>query len=370
MPRLARLLAVVGLLAIALGFAAAPTAASRNQPAGPIFVDTDIGIDDAFAVAYLLREPRAQLVGFTTVFGNTSVENATRNLLTLFDAADVSHPITVGAADPLVFPRHRTSAFVHGPDGFWFNQGAYDISDLPNDAPAAIAAAARANPATTFIALGPLTNFAEAVQRFPADMAGRRVIVLGGAKVGGNVTPVAEFNIYADPQAFEQVLASQMQVELVTLDAFEQVQVNPERFIERLNRRGGELGALLARLLPLYAQVTTQGAGGPVAIPDLAAVTYAVDANLGTPVSALVKVMTDSSYTRGQTIIATEFSDKILLIASSEELSALADQAFTPGFDLNAALFAIAQREPDNAQVILEVDERRMLRLVERALLR
>lgn len=368
MKQAGRALTLLITLAVALIGFVAPTQAGRNYPSGPLFVDTDIGVDDAVAIAYLLREPHAHIAGFTTVFGNTTVDNATRNLLTLFDAAGEQYPITIGAAQPIVFPRHRTSAFVHGPDGFWFNQVPHDISALPTDAPAAIAAAARANPATIFIALGPLTNFARAVQRFPDAMRGVRLIALGGARAGGNVTPVAEFNVYADPQAYEIVLGSDMRIELLTLDAFAQIQVDVDRLGPRLERRGGALGQLLARILPPYAQATTQGAGGPITIPDIAAVTYALNSNLGTPISSLVKVITDGGYTRGETIIASTFSNKILVIASSEELSALADQAFTPGFDLNTELAAISQREPDNAQVITDIDERQMTRLLERAL--
>lgn len=370
MHRLARLLAAVVLATLVGAAFAGPTQANRQVPAGPLFVDTDMGVDDAVAVAYLLREPRAEVTGFTTVFGNASVDNVTRNLLTLLDAADEAYPVTIGAATPLVFPRHRTSAFVHGPDGFWFAQAPQDLSSLPTDAPAAIAAAAQANPGITFVALGPLTNFAQAVERFPEAMRGARLVALGGAQFGGNVTPVAEFNVYADPQAFAAVLASEMRVELITLDAFEQIQIDADRLAERLSRRGGAVGQLLAAILPLYAQATTQGAGGPITIPDLAAATYAVRASVGTPISSLVRVITDPTYTRGQTIIATTFSDKILLIGTSEELSSLADRAFTPGFDLNAELAAIAAREPDNAQAVLEIDERQISRMLERALLR
>lgn len=362
---------VAALLLITMIVVAAPVEAGRDTSPVPVFVDTDSGVDDAFAVAYLLKERQANVVGFSTVFGSTTVANATRNLLTLFAAAGSSRPVAIGAAQPLVYQRVRTGAFVHGPDGFWFNQAPQNLDALPNDAPAAIAAAARANPATTFIALGPLTNFANAVERFPADLQGVRLVVLGGAQNGGNVTPNAEFNVYADPQAFERVLASGLRVELIPLDTFAQVQIDPERFGQRLNNRGGALGELLARMLAPYAQATTQGAGGPITIPDLAAAVYAVRDGIGTPESALVKVVSDGRYTRGETLIATLFSQKILLIATPEELSLLADQAFsTPGFDLNAALFAIQQREPDNAQVVLDIEERELVRLVERALLR
>lgn len=371
MTRLHRLLALLALALLALTAAVAPTEAGRLTPAGPLFVDTDIGADDAVAIAWLLGQPRAEIVGFTTVYGNTSVDNATRNLLTLLGAAGRRYPITVGAAEPLALPRTRTGALVHGPDGLWFAQQPVDIAGLPADAPAALAAAARANPGLTIVALGPLTNVARAVEAYPADMAGVRLVALGGARRGGNSTPVSEFNIYADPHALAAVLAGDMRVELVTLDAFEQVSVRSERFVERLGRRGDALGGLLAHAYGAYVQAQLLGGASETsAIPDAAAAVYALFPELGSAQGALVKVVADDGVARGQTVIAADLSERIPLIAGDAELSALADQAFTPGFDLNAAIGGILMREPDNAQVVLDVQEGAMVRLIERGLLR
>lgn len=371
MPRPRPLLAVLLAALLAMTAFAAPSAAGRRPVAGPLFVDTDIGVDDAVAIAWLLEQPGARVAGFTTVFGNTGVDNATRNLLTLLGAAGGQYPVTVGAAEPLALPRTRTGALVHGPDGLWFAQQPLDISGLPTDAPAALAAAARANPNLTIVALGPLTNIARAVQAYPADMAGVRLVALGGAQRGGNRTPVAEFNIYADPDALAVVLAGGMRVELLTLDAFGQVTVRTDRFVGRLAARGDAVGALLAQVYGAYVQA--QQLAGPSersAIPDAAAVVYALYPDLGSAQSALVKVVADDGLTRGETLIATDVASRLPVIAGDAELSALADQAFTPGFDFNAALGAILAREPDNAQVVLDVNEGAMVRLVERGLLR
>src|SRR5258705_13318709 len=79
-----------------------------------VFIDTDIGVDDATAIAWLLQEQSTNVVGFTTVMGNTTVENATQNLLTLLDAARRRVPVTMGAAAPLTFPRSHVGALSHG----------------------------------------------------------------------------------------------------------------------------------------------------------------------------------------------------------------------------------------------------------------
>jgi len=331
------------------------------------------------------------------VAGNTSVENATANLLTLLDVAGQSHlPVTVGSAAPLELAATRTGALIHGPDGLWFHQVPHDISHLPHDAPAAIAAAARANPNITIIALGPLTNVANAVQQYPDDLAGIHLIALGGAQKGGNMTPVTEFNMYADPHAFAVVLASDMNIEVVPLDAFVQVQVNTTTFPRRLAQHGGALGEFLAAVVTPYfsLQTTAEPATSTRAsiadmivckrahgqacnarpstasIPDAAAVLYALEPDLGTPTPALIEVMTADTVVRGQTIIATDMEEKVIMIADDAELSDLADHAFDPDFDLDAALFDILQRRPDNAAAVLEVQAAHMSWRLERTLTR
>lgn len=342
----------------------------------PVFVDTDIGVDDAVAIAWLLRQPQIELVGFSTVFGNTTVESATRNLLMLCGAAGRQCPITRGAAAPLNpnLPRANTGALIHGPDGFWFAQmsnpqaATLDISSLPGDAPAAIIAAAQAKPKTIFIALGPLTNFALAIRQNPAALSGARLVALVGG-TSGNRTPVAEFNAFTDPDALEAVLAGPMKVELVTTNAFEQLQIDPGDFIARLAATGDPLGKLLAAALGPYTQIQqSNNPRGRVNIPDAAAVIYALQPQLGSATSALVRVITDTGYARGQTIIATTPAQRLPLIADDAELSAMADQAFIPGFDLNVAMFQILSRQPDNATVVLELQGHAMAQLLEQGL--
>lgn len=371
-------------LLLSLSFSiAASTADTASSPSPiPLFVDTDLGVDDAVAIAWLLNNRSANILGFSTVAGNTTVENATANLLTLLASANrLDLPVTLGSAAPLEFPTTRIGAFVHGPDGLWFNQQPYDLTQIPTDAPAVIAAAARAHPDLTLIALGPLTNIARAVQQFPADLAHRRLIALAGAQKTGNTTPVAEFNSYVDPHALDIVLGSDLDVTLITCEAFVQLQVDSVLFPRRLSQRGGRSGQLLAAALSPYLQFHTGRAERPqrdatrqrqrtVAIPDAAAVIYALHPELGRRTSALVQVMTVDNLSRGQTIIGTELTARIPMIANDAELSALADQAFLPDFDLNAALMGILQRQPDNAHVVLDIDGRAMRRMLERGLTR
>jgi inosine-uridine nucleoside N-ribohydrolase len=339
-------------------------------PAGArLFIDTDMGVDDAVAVAWLLRQPEARIVGFSTVFGNAAVEHTTANLLTLLDAAGRRIPVAIGAAAPLVFAHNCVGALVHGPDGFWFAQTPHDLSELPRDAPAAIAAAARRHPGLTILALGPLTNIARALQEHPADFGDARLIALCGAKRGGNISPIAEFNAFADPHALESVLAGPLRVELVMLDAFEQVQVlDSDHFVAQLDAAGGTVGQLLARVLAPYVQANTLGAGGPIGIPDAAAAIYALRPEFGASTSALVHVIAEAGVARGQTIVADRLTDRVALIAGAEGIVDLAERAFTPGFDMQREIGSILRLRPDNAHVVLDVAGQEMVRLLERAL--
>jgi inosine-uridine nucleoside N-ribohydrolase len=322
----------------------------------PVFVDTDTGCDDALAIAWLLREPRARVVGFSTVFGNSSVQDTTRNLLTLLSALGEHLPVTLGATAPLTYPRTSSGALVHGPDGLWGAQAAHDLSELRQDAPGAIAAAARAHPGLTIIALGPLTNIARAVQAYPADLVDARLVILGGAYAGGNATPVAEFNIFADPHALDVVLGSPLHVELVTLDAFAQIQLDPATLGPQLAQEGGPAGQLLAQALMGYGAAQTQGAGGPIAIPDVAAVVYALYPELGTPAPAAVRVVLDGEYTRGQTIIATTFAHRVSLGLGASGVARLGESARDAGFDLAAIIGMALERAAINAQAIMTLD--------------
>jgi inosine/uridine nucleosidase len=222
-------------------------------------------------------------------------------------------------------------------------------------------------PGLTILALGPCTNLALAVQRYPEALAGVRVIALGGARHGGNATPLAEFNVYADPHALAVVLDSALQVELVMRDAFDRVEVDGTRFVERLGDTGGPVGQLLAHVLVPYCRMAALGGNAPT-IPDAAAAIYALHPDLGTATSALVQVITDEGYARGLTIVADSLAYRVSLIAGPNEISELALNFTAPGFDIEATIAGILQRRPDNAQVVLDVDGREMARLLEQTL--
>ncbi len=170
-------------------------------------IDCDPGHDDALAL--MLAATYLDVIGITTVFGNTSVANTTRNALALMEAAHFDVPVYAGCAGPLTGPLVNAES-VHGKSGLdGADFAAPNRSAEDTDAVTFIVESARQFDDLTVIAVGPLTNVATAINRAP-DIAGkvREISVMGGSTGHGNVTPAAEFNVYADPEAARDVFRS------------------------------------------------------------------------------------------------------------------------------------------------------------------
>ncbi len=189
----------------------------------PVIIDTDPGIDDAIALALACASPEIDLLGVTTVGGNTGIENTTGNalrLLHLFGRDDV--PVGAGAARALTYEADLGDPSIHG-------QGGLGGVELPLPARGADPRGAlgllvdlvesRAEP-VTLVAIGPLTNIALFAATRPDlySRLERLVIMGGGVHITGNHTPTGEFNIWFDPEAAARVFASGVDVTMVGLD--------------------------------------------------------------------------------------------------------------------------------------------------------
>ena len=195
----------------------------------PVLIDCDPGTDDALAIFAALNSPDLEVVGITTVGGNASLADTTRNALGLLGVCgrgDV--PVWRGADSPLSGEFTYAYEF-HGAGGMGVRLP--ETAARPRSGPAAdaIAAAARQRPGElTLIALGPLTNVAIALANRP-ELAGElaEILVMGGAlQAPGNVTAHAEFNIFNDPEAAAAVCASGAPVGLVGLDVTTAVSID------------------------------------------------------------------------------------------------------------------------------------------------
>jgi len=195
-----------------------------------VVLDVDTGVDDALALILALRSPELAVKAITTVAGNAPVEACTRNTLLVLDLlqAPTTLPVAQGAAQPLL-GTPPTAAEVHGADGLGNVSALYPHSArllAPVDAAELLLRQIRASAgALTLIATGPMTNLALAQMRDPQTFSQLKEIVqMGGAvAVPGNVSPVAEFNFYVDPEAAAQVVSSGVPLRLLPLDVTEQL---------------------------------------------------------------------------------------------------------------------------------------------------
>jgi inosine-uridine nucleoside N-ribohydrolase len=271
----------------------------------PILIDCDPGHDDAMAILLALASPEVELVGVTTVAGNQTLAKTTANalrVLELVGRGDI--PVAAGADRPLERDAH-VAKDVHGESGL-------DGPALPEPRGAVVEddavnfLAARINESdrpVTLVPIGPLTNVAGLIERCP-EAAGQigRIVLMGGAIAEGNVTPAAEFNVWADPEAAARVFSSGLDVTMIGLDVTHKALVLPEH-ADRL-RASGRTGAFVADLFTFYHRFhaeTYDFPGSPV--HDAVAVAFVARPELVETVHRNVVVETESELCRGRTLV-------------------------------------------------------------------
>ncbi len=223
-----------------------------------IILDTDPGIDDALALFLALGSPEIALEAVTTVSGNVSVEQTTYNalsLLTLTGNTDI--PVAYGSSQPLV--RERVdAAHVHGKNGLGeVLLPEPTIAPVEQQAVDLIIETVMGNSGEiTLVPIGPLTNIALAVREEPSIAQHvREVVIMGGAaRVPGNVTPSAEFNIFADPHAASIVFHAGWPLRLVSLDVTQRVSLH-RHHVDTLAQRGGKVATVIKDMLNYYFDV-------------------------------------------------------------------------------------------------------------------
>jgi pyrimidine-specific ribonucleoside hydrolase len=228
----------------------------------PVIIDTDCGRDDVMAIAFLLARPDVRIEAITVANGLAHVQPGAANMLRLLALGgrpDV--PVFVGRETPLrgqaAFPdpwRQASDALLRG------------VQSPPLKRPQTLSASGylakrlgdRSHP-VRILALGPLTNLAEALERSPDLLRGVELVVMGGAiRVPGNLgdggvfktgNTTAEWNLFVDPLAAERVFESDAQVRLVPLDATNQVPIDATFLRGLQSKAHTALGRFIAGML-------------------------------------------------------------------------------------------------------------------------
>ncbi len=281
---------------------------AARMPTAPIpcILDCDPGHDDAVAMLLAAASPRLDLRAITTVAGNSTLENVTRNALRVCTLAGIRDvPVAAGADRPL----HReldVASDVHGESGL--DGPPLPEPDVELDARQAVELIAdvvfEADEPVTLIAVGPLTNVAVLLERHPEAAAGLgEIVIMGGSTERGNRTPYAEFNIWADPEAADAVFAAGLPVTMVGLNVTHQALATPD-VVARLESLDSELAGTAAAWMTYFGDSYQSIWGLPhPPVHDACAVALVVDPEVATATHAFVAVETAGEWTRGATVV-------------------------------------------------------------------
>jgi inosine/uridine nucleosidase len=220
-----------------------------------IIIDTDPGVDDAFTFLLALASPEIKLEALTTTQGNVTVEKATRNALSVLDLGRASHiPVAKGSVLPLVQPL-RASAHVHGESGIGNAQlPEPQAKPVQGHAVDYLIERTLAEPnEISIFPIGPLTNIAMAIRKEPRfAKAVKELVIMGGAiQEGGNMTALAEFNIYVDPHAAHIVFHSGIPITLIPLDVTHKCLLKQEH-VDRLMKIDSPVTRFLKDAIDVY----------------------------------------------------------------------------------------------------------------------
>jgi pyrimidine-specific ribonucleoside hydrolase len=280
-----------------------------EQTRKPVLLDVDTGIDDALAIMLAVAHPQLDVRAITCVGGNVPLAQVVENTLGVLElmGADTI-PVAAGMSQPLLQPSQH-AAHVHGGNG---------IADvvLPEHGMRPLAEHAvelqrrvilESDSPLTIISLAPMTNIAVLLRMYPEVLENiEQIVVMGGAIGPGNATPVAEFNVWHDPEAAEIVFRSGAPITMYGLEPFYRVAVDGERIaaLAASNEpRAQFAGRMLQHLALMTADEDRLATPDTACIGDAGAVCAVIDPDALLIRRGPVNVVLDGTVARGQTIV-------------------------------------------------------------------
>ncbi len=268
-----------------------------------LLIDTDTAADDPVALVMALKHPGVRVEAITIVAGNVPVDQGVQNALYTLELLEEHVPVFRGAQVPLLAPL-KSSQFIHGEDGMGdIGLPLHGREPYPGHAVDVLLETAERYPSEVeLITLGPLTNVAMALHKDPS-FAGKvkECVMMGGASDHlGNMTPVAEFNVWVDPEAAKVVFSSGMALKLVGLDISRKHAVFTPHEAAKL--RG--VGTPLAEFCVDIQRVLLNEWDGGFELPDPIAMAIALDPAVAARTERrFVAVETGGEWCRGQTVV-------------------------------------------------------------------
>lgn len=278
----------------------------------PVVIDTDPGIDDFFALMLARSAPSLDVRAITAVAGNQTLDRTSENALAIACRLGFHCPVAKGADKPLNIPL-ETAGYIHGenglgnvildkPDRVFSTEYAWDV--LYREA---VANEGRLE----IIALGPLTNIAIALLKYPKlSKIVKRIVLMGGSTEIGNKTPYGEFNMAADPLAANIVFHSGVPLVMVGLNVTMLTSFN-QGDLACITKSDAPIAdvcrKLIAFLLKAYKKATGKDA---VALHDVIAVAYVIKPEVLTCRDFYVAIETRSGLNQGRTVVDMEHVKK------------------------------------------------------------
>jgi len=279
-----------------------------------VIIDCDTGLDDAVALLLAIRSPKLNVKGITCVNGNVSLSKVINNTLRVVEHSGKDIPVYAGASTALIPDKSEEDAsHVHGKDGLGgisFPKPTTSIK--PQHAVDYIVETImNAEEPIDWITLGPLTNAALALLKEPRISKHVRMLtMMAGGVNAGNVTPPAEFNVFADPEAARVVFDSDIPKTMVPLDPLWDGGFLSKENIKQIANANQHLWCEMAskifqrtvRLVKELGRNPINGVG-TVSPPDLLAVAVAIDPEIAVIQENYVSIETRGEYTRGMTVL-------------------------------------------------------------------
>ncbi|EHJ08474.1 ribonucleoside hydrolase RihC [Staphylococcus simiae] len=267
----------------------------------PIIIDTDPGIDDAAAISLALNLNDFEVKMISTVNGNVNIDKTTANALKLVEFFNTNTPVYRGASKPLINNVVDASE-VHGESGL----AGYDFPNVDKKAipdqhaiTAIKSTLENSKEPITIVAIGPLTNIALLLTTYPEVKPFiKEVVLMGGSSGRGNITPLAEFNIYCDPEAAHIVFNSGLKLTMIGLDLAREATFD-HSFLENFKH----LNKTSNMLYHLFKHYRSEDFETQLNIYDVFTILYLLKPSDFISYDALVNVELTGSFTRGATVV-------------------------------------------------------------------
>lgn len=268
-----------------------------------IILDCDPGHDDAIAIMLAGREQSLKLLGITVAAGNQTLLKTVKNALNVCQYLGLDVPVYAGCSVPMVREKQVIAADIHGESGL--DGPVFEPLTLHEEPEHAVSYLIRtlmeSDGDITLVATGPLTNLAMSMRLQPKIIPKiKEIIIMGGCYQLGNVTPAAEFNIFADAEAAHVVFCCKRKLTMVGLDVTRKVCCYPS-VVERMNAVHNRASKLFTELMQFFnrSQKAVFGwEGGPLHDPVTIAALIRPELLVTKPMYAEVDLMSEQSYGR------------------------------------------------------------------------